>query len=288
MRAVIGLLALVTIAACRGGGTVDFPSRQLTYLVTFDPGGQSDREARRQQPLLQQYLGRTVVIDYQGGRWRGPRVVRSGALQARRLSPRGDQHTARHPATAPAGHRLRNHAAAPGRDPSTHAGRAGGRGQQSIQNARRLRHDRDSARNNVDWWLRHADGAASGGRASQSADRRETTYVPFSGSAPAITAFLGGRAIANFAFSDDLIRFRDRIRVLAIATEARFAGFPDVPTFRELGIDLVESVERGVAVPKARPTPFPKRGRFSPDRERPGHSAVSSARRVRAAGDDER
>ena len=46
MRAVIGLLALLTIAACRGGGAVNFPSRQLTYLVTFDPGGQSDREAR--------------------------------------------------------------------------------------------------------------------------------------------------------------------------------------------------------------------------------------------------
>jgi tripartite-type tricarboxylate transporter receptor subunit TctC len=61
-----------------------------------------------------------------------------------------------------------------------------------------------------------------------------TTYVPFSGSASAITAFLGGHTTANFAFSDDLTRYRERMRILAMATETRSPAFPDVPTFREL------------------------------------------------------
>ena len=33
-----------------------FPTKQLTYVVTFDPGGQSDREARRQQNHLSKLL----------------------------------------------------------------------------------------------------------------------------------------------------------------------------------------------------------------------------------------
>ena len=44
-----------------------YPTRQITYMVCFDPGGQSDREARRQQPLLEKYLGQKVVIDYKIG-----------------------------------------------------------------------------------------------------------------------------------------------------------------------------------------------------------------------------
>src|SRR4030067_1433044 len=54
-----------------------FPPRQLTYLVCFDPGGQSDREARRQAPLLEKFLGQKVIIDYKigGGGALGWRVL---------------------------------------------------------------------------------------------------------------------------------------------------------------------------------------------------------------------
>jgi len=44
-----------------------YPSRQINYMVCFDPGGQSDREARRQQPLLEKVLGQKVNIDYKIG-----------------------------------------------------------------------------------------------------------------------------------------------------------------------------------------------------------------------------
>src|SRR5512139_2789478 len=44
-----------------------YPTRQLTYLITFDPGGQSDVEARRQQPDLSRILGQQVIIDYKVG-----------------------------------------------------------------------------------------------------------------------------------------------------------------------------------------------------------------------------
>ena len=44
-----------------------YPTKSITYLVTFDPGGQSDREARRQQPLLEKILGQKVIVDYKVG-----------------------------------------------------------------------------------------------------------------------------------------------------------------------------------------------------------------------------
>jgi tripartite-type tricarboxylate transporter receptor subunit TctC len=34
---------------------------------------------------------------------------------------------------------------------------------------------------------------------------------------------------------------KEKLRVLAIATEERLPDFPDVPTFKELGYDLIEN-----------------------------------------------
>ena len=41
--------------------------------------------------------------------------------------------------------------------------------------------------------------------------------------------------------------------MLAVATAKRLAQFPDVPTFRELGVDWIDGAYRGVAVPKSTP-----------------------------------
>jgi tripartite-type tricarboxylate transporter receptor subunit TctC len=52
------------------------------------------------------------------------------------------------------------------------------------------------------------------------------TYVPFTGAAPQTMAFLGGHTAAAFGNSDDLVRYKDKVRVLAFASEA---GFPMAP-----------------------------------------------------------
>ena len=46
---------------------------------------------------------------------------------------------------------------------------------------------------------------------------------------------------------------KGKTRMLAVATEKRHPQFPDVPTFRELGIDWVDGAYRGIAVPKSTP-----------------------------------
>jgi tripartite-type tricarboxylate transporter receptor subunit TctC len=39
-----------------------YPTRQISYLICFDPGGQSDRVARLQQPHLDRILGQKVIF----------------------------------------------------------------------------------------------------------------------------------------------------------------------------------------------------------------------------------
>lgn len=42
-------------------------------------------------------------------------------------------------------------------------------------------------------------------------------------------------------------------RLLAVAMEERHPTYPDVPTFKELGFDLVSGAYRGIAVPSSTP-----------------------------------
>ena len=254
MRTAATVIVTLMVAACGSRGAASYPTRNVTYLIAFDPGGQSDREARRQQPLLQQYLGRAVVIDY--------KVGGGGALawsEAARSRPDGYlmvginvPHVILQPLQQDTGYETNQlyPVVLFQRTPIA------------------LAVSVDSPYKTLDAFVKAAranPGTMSiGGSGTFTAphlatarlDRltgSRTTYVPFSGSASAITAFLGGHTTANFAFSDDVTKFRDRMRILAIATETRFPAFPDVPTFRELGFDLVDAVDRGVAVPRGTP-----------------------------------
>ena len=41
----------------------DFPKGPVTYIIPFNPGGQSDVEARLQQPYLEKILGVPIVVN---------------------------------------------------------------------------------------------------------------------------------------------------------------------------------------------------------------------------------
>ena len=49
------------------------------------------------------------------------------------------------------------------------------------------------------------------------------------------------------------------MRPLAVAMEARHPLLPDVPTFKELGVDWVDGAYRGIGVPKGTPAAERKR-----------------------------
>ncbi|MET0345285.1 MAG: tripartite tricarboxylate transporter substrate binding protein [Casimicrobiaceae bacterium] len=79
----------------------------------------------------------------------------------------------------------------------------------------------------------------------------KTTYVPFKGTGDMISSILGGHVAAAMSYSTLAISQKGKMRMLAVATEKRLPQFPDVPTFKELGLDWVDGAYRGIGVPKS-------------------------------------
>lgn len=55
------------------------------------------------------------------------------------------------------------------------------------------------------------------------------------------------------SYTTQSINAGDQVCTFAVATEERVAAMPDVPTFKELGIDHIGGAYRGVAVPAGTP-----------------------------------
>lgn len=76
-------------------------------------------------------------------------------------------------------------------------------------------------------------------------------YVPFTGGGEVMTALLGGHV--DFAFvnpSEGLAQIEGKkLRALAISAEARISSLPDVPTFKEKGLDITLAQQRGIVAP---------------------------------------
>lgn len=74
------------------------------------------------------------------------------------------------------------------------------------------------------------------------AEKVSMTYVPFSGSAAAVTAVLGQHvtsAFSGLAVVSEHVK-ADKLRALAVGTAKRIGGMPDVPTLDESGYKGVE------------------------------------------------
>ena len=61
------LAGLCLLAFCPVVGAADFPTGPITYIIPFNPGGQSDVEARLQQPYLEKLLGTSIIVEYKPG-----------------------------------------------------------------------------------------------------------------------------------------------------------------------------------------------------------------------------
>ena len=79
----------------------------------------------------------------------------------------------------------------------------------------------------------------------------KTNYVPYKGTGDLVASMLGGHVDMAMSYVTLAISQKTTTRMLAIATEKRHPQFPDVPTFKELGIDWVDGAYRGIALPKS-------------------------------------
>lgn len=80
-------------------------------------------------------------------------------------------------------------------------------------------------------------------------------HIPYDGAAPAVTDLAGGHIDAvTVSGAEVLAQVKaGTLKMIAIALDERDENFPEVPTFKELGYDIVFGTWRGIAVPKGTP-----------------------------------
>ena len=88
----------------------------------------------------------------------------------------------------------------------------------------------------------------------------ELLHVPYKGSADLMQSILGGQIMAaadSTGFAPQVEA--GKLRVLNTWGAERLAKFPDAPTLKELGLDIVQNSPFGIGAPKGTPAPVVKR-----------------------------
>jgi tripartite-type tricarboxylate transporter receptor subunit TctC len=81
----------------------------------------------------------------------------------------------------------------------------------------------------------------------------KTTYVPYKGTGDMSLAVVGNQIDGAVTYTAFAINNKGKVRALAVAMEKRHPLLPDVPTFRELGVEWVDGAYRGIGVPRSTP-----------------------------------
>jgi tripartite-type tricarboxylate transporter receptor subunit TctC len=258
-KVIIFVLVVMVAMTFTSAAVAAYPEKPLTYVICFNPGGESDITARIQQQPLEKVLGVPIVIVYKKG---GGGAV--GWSELMRTKPDGYTiygtnlpHTIVQPMTrGNAGYETEkiNNVYMFEFTPDILAVRA------------------DSEIKTMDEFVKYAKenpGVSVGGSGQPSANSLgceafgkvaglKLTYISFTGSGAAVPALLGGHVKALMTYTSMAAQYPDKIRALAVAADKRAKALPDVPTFKELGYEFVEGAYRGVAVPPGTPNEIKK------------------------------
>jgi tripartite-type tricarboxylate transporter receptor subunit TctC len=90
---------------------------------------------------------------------------------------------------------------------------------------------------------------------------REINHIPFRGAGPAMTAVIAGQVpLMSDSLPSAASHIRQgSVRPIAMSSEARPPAFPDVPTMREQGFDIVSTTWFGLSGPAGMPAPVVER-----------------------------
>ncbi len=252
-RILSAIMAVAMLPVTSAAYAADYPDRAVTYIIPFGPGGESDITARFQQPFFLDKFKQNFVITYKPG---GGGAVAWAQLN----SMPGDGYTIM-------GVNLPHIIVKPMQKDV-------GFKTEDITTVHMFHYTPDAIVVRADSPFKTLQDlidaakaepgkvtmAGSGkGTSNHIAQVRfddmagiTTTYVPFKGTGAAVTALLGDQVRAEWGYTTVAANY-DNTRLLAVAMEERHPKFPDVPTFKELGFDLVGGAYRGVAVPKSTP-----------------------------------
>jgi tripartite-type tricarboxylate transporter receptor subunit TctC len=83
----------------------------------------------------------------------------------------------------------------------------------------------------------------------------EFIWIPYDSGTRAITAVMSDIIEAAMSNISVYLTFKERTVVLAHTGETRLEQFPDIPTFKEKGVDIVRYHWRGMFVKRGTPEP---------------------------------
>jgi len=266
-RELLGAAAALPLAGQASAQTVPYPTRAITLVVPFPPGGQADLAARPTAAALEKIFRQPVVVQNRGGA--------AGAI--------GNAFVAR---SAPDGYTLVMALSSLAVIPEAERlfGRAPPYTVDQLTPVALLNSDPtmlavpaaapwQTMEQFIDYARGHPRGIAYGSSGTYGtlhvamemlalAAHIRLLHVPFGGAGPAITALLGGQIQALASAPGTLTQHaRDgRIRVLGCWGRERVTAFPDAPTFIEKGFRDVEFyIWAGLFAPAATPGPVLER-----------------------------
>lgn len=82
---------------------------------------------------------------------------------------------------------------------------------------------------------------------------KDFTFIPFGDGASSRAALLGGQVTITFMSNSEAALFKEEVQPLAIASDDRTPLWPDVPSFKESGYDLIAGSDHLIGAPKGAP-----------------------------------
>lgn len=253
-RSIRALLAGLIAAVAPFTVSAEFPEQPINYVIPFGPGGESDISARHQQPFFKKMFGRDLIVSYKPG---GGGAV--GWSQLNKMPGDGYNimgvnlpHIIIKPLQKDVGFKTEDITTVHMFHYTPDAIVV-----KDDSQFKTLNDVVDFAKKNPGKLTFSGSGKGTANHLAQVTFDKlagvKTTYVAFKGTGASVTALLGGQVKAQWGYTSVGAKHADKVRLLAVAMEKRHPAFPDVPTFKELGFDIVSGAYRGVAVPKSTP-----------------------------------
>jgi len=253
MRRFTVLVCLLAVALAASAGLAAYPERPVKLIVPWAAGGDTDAIFRPFGQHLQKHLGQTVVIANVTGA-----SGTAGAREAKNSPPDGYTLYAIHDYIHSTYYTGVADVAYSDFEPIC-----------SVSNTPSVLTASPKTKWSS-WQELLADAKARPGQITVGATLGSTShffpaliekaagikfkYVSYEGLAPRMNAILGG----HIDLTDSNLTQKGKVdagqlKFLGVATEKRLADAPSVPTLKELGVNVVYAVTRGVMVPKGTP-----------------------------------
>jgi tripartite-type tricarboxylate transporter receptor subunit TctC len=234
--------------------SVTFASAQVTNIIPFGPGGESDVTARMQQPFYKSMFKDDVVVQYKpgGGGSVGWQSLNSEKADGSVIMGVNLPHIIMQPIAKKekAGYKTDDLKVFAFFHYTPDAILV-----EASSPYKSLKDLLDFAKKNPGKLTFSGSGTYSANHlltiALNQKANIKTTYVPFKGTGASVQALLGKQVVASAGYSTVAAKQGSKVRMLAVASEKRLPAFPNVPTFKELGYDIVSGAYRGYALPKS-------------------------------------